>query len=958
MKILLLIVIPTFIAGVITAQNAALEVKKYVLDNGFTVFLNEDRTAKEVFGAVVAKVGSKNDPADATGMAHYLEHVLFKGTTELGTIDFQKEKPYLDSIISYYDLLGKTKDETERKKIQQLINNQSVMASKYELPTEFDKLIKSIGGTNLNAFTQEDMTVYHNSFPGEQMEKWLELYSHRFQNPIFRSFQAELEVVYEEKNMSMDSYWTNLFEDLSKNMFRHHPYGTQTTIGTIEHLKNPSLTKIYEYFKTYYVANNMALVLSGNFDAEKALPLIKEKFSKLKSAKVPAFPDYPKTVFNGKESIEVKYTPIKMELIGYTSIPGVHADKAALEVCTSLLSNPSETGRLNKLQRDNKLIYAECYNFMYNDAGTLILFIIPKLVGQSLQEAEKLVLTEIEKIKSGDISDTDLKIIKTGLYRQRQQELENIENRALSIVQTFSEGSSWEEYLNYTKAIEKITKEDVMRVAKQYFSNNHFAIYSKKGKPDKQKIEKPGFKPVVSDEREESAYAKNFKKVLINSATPKFLDFEKDTKLLQLNESNKLYVTNNPVNDLFSLSVVYSVGSDTLKDMEIIKSAFSRFATKDMTTDKLKQEFGLLGVTYYAEATEQRFSIRFDGLESNIEKAIHLINKLLNECTLDKKSLKSACNDILAMREAYEKEPETLGEALGEYVRLGNKSRFIDRVPKKELKSKSPETILNQYKKAIGYNAVWHYTGKYPADKIQALLKSDVALANNKKEVPLSVNKNNTSTENIIYIVNDKKAVQSQIEFLINSDNYKTNPLLDARIHAFNVYMGGDFSGLILQEIREYRSLAYGAAGHLRTPKLQDNPCFFTGYIGCQADKTNEAIDVMYNLMKNMPQKPERTEGVKTWLKNSITSEYPNFRTLSEEVQGFRERGYKSLPLKEAYEKYESLQFDDIMAFYEGYIKTKPVVISIYGDKSKMDLAKLSKYGKVVELKKDKIILQ
>lgn len=958
MKRIVSFIVFALIAGTIIAQNNALEVKKYVLDNGFTVYLNEDKTAKEVFGAVVVKAGSKNDPADATGMAHYLEHLLFKGTTEMGTTNYLAEKPYLDSINMYYDLLGKTKDEAERKKIQQLINNQSVAAAGYGRPTEFDKLIKSIGGTNLNAFTQNDMTVYHNSFPGEQIEKWLEVYSHRFQNPVFRSFQAELEVVYEEKNISMDSYMTLLYEDMSKNMFRHHPYGTQTTIGTIEHLKSPSLNKMYEYFKAYYVANNMALVLCGNFDAEKALTLIKEKFSGLRSAKVPEFPKFPTTVFKGKESIEVKYTPIKMELIGFSSVSSIHPDKPALEVCASLLSNESETGLLNKLVRENKLIYTECFNGAYNDAGEFVLFVVPKLIGQSFKEAEELVLNEVKKLKNGEITDTDLTIIKTELSRQRQQALESCESRALSIAQTFSEGSTWEEYLNYTRTIEKLTKEDIVRAANNYLGDNCFILYSKRGKPAKEKMEKPGFKPVVVDEKEESGYAQTFKSKTINSAAPKFLDFEKDTKHIQLNESNKLYVTQNPVNDLFSLQVVYLVGTDTIKDLEVIQTMFNRFAVKDMSTDKLKEAFALLGITYYATASDQRFTIRFDGLETNIEKAMPLINKLLNECVLDDKAVKSVCEEIIALRKATEKEPDVLGQALAEYIRLGNKSHFIDRISSKELKNAKAENMIKQYKKAIAYNAVWHYTGKFSPDKIQTLLKSGISLANNKKEVLLAVKKNNTASENIIYIVNDKKAIQSHIDFLINSDNYTTNPLLDARIHAFNQYMGGDFSGLILQEIREYRSLAYSAYGFLSTPRIQNNPCFFRSYIGCQADKTNEAIDVMYDLVKNMPQKPERIEGVKALLKNSISSEYPNFRAISEDVESLRERGYKSIPLKDAYGKYDALQFDDIMSFYTTYIKNKPVIISVYGDKSKMDLAKLSKYGKIVELKKEQLILQ
>jgi zinc protease len=292
----------------IQAQDSQFTIKKFTLDNGLTVILNPDPSAIAVYGAMAVKAGSKNDPKDATGMAHYLEHLLFKGTMDLGTTDYAKEKPFLDSIVYYYDLLGKTIDDKERKRIQKLINQQSVQSAKYANPTEFDKLIKSIGGTGLNAFTSNDMTVYHNAFPGEQMEKWLELYAHRFQNPVFRSFQSELEVVYEEKNRSMDSPFNRVFEEFQAALFKTHPYGTQSTIGTVEHLKNPSLTKMYKYFNDYYVANNMGLIISGNFDVTLAERVIKDKFSKLRSAPVPEFPNYPSSTFDKIEKIKVIYS--------------------------------------------------------------------------------------------------------------------------------------------------------------------------------------------------------------------------------------------------------------------------------------------------------------------------------------------------------------------------------------------------------------------------------------------------------------------------------------------------------------------------------------------------------------------------------------------------------------------------------------------------------------------------
>lgn len=267
-----------------TFPNDPIHVIQFKLDNGLTVYLTENHDLPQVFGAVVVKTGGKKDPADNTGMAHYLEHMLFKGTTDLGTINYEKEKVLLDQINVLYDELGKTSDPKERGVIQQKINQVSVEAAAYSIPNEMDRMISEIGGENVNAFTTEEMTAYFNSFPSNQMERWLDIYAHRFEEPVFRLFQSELETVYEEKNISMDDPFNAVFEKFMKSFYKNHPYGQQTVIGKTEHLKNPSLTAMYDYYNKWYVANNMALVLSGDFNSQEIIPIVKEKFGKWRSA--------------------------------------------------------------------------------------------------------------------------------------------------------------------------------------------------------------------------------------------------------------------------------------------------------------------------------------------------------------------------------------------------------------------------------------------------------------------------------------------------------------------------------------------------------------------------------------------------------------------------------------------------------------------------------------------------
>jgi len=947
----------TLILSTFSFAQDALKVEKFVLDNGFTVILNEDPYATDVYGAVIIKAGSKNDPADATGMAHYLEHLLFKGTNELGAMDWEKEKPLMDSIIFYYDLLGKTSDEEERKKIQKLINNQSVQQAKYANPTEFDKLIKSIGGTQLNAFTATDMTVYHNAFPGDQMENWLELYAHRFQNPVFRSFQSELEVVYEEKNRGMDSPFNKLFEDLHKEMFRSHPYGTQSTIGTTEHLKNPSLTKMYEYFNANYVANNMALVISGNFDKEKAIPVIKEKFSKLRKAEVPAFKDYERSQFDGKEILEVKYTPFKIGLLGYKTFPKGHDDEIAFDICTRILYNESETGLVNKLQLDGEILFGGSIPLSYNDDGAFNLLYGTKIVGQSFEEAETLMYEAIQKVKDGEFSDKDLQIIKQEITRQSKEGLERSRDKAMTLVQLFSEGSSWEEYLEKTKKIEAVTKEDIQRVANKYFTENHLAFRSSIGFPKKDVLEKPGFEPVVNDQKEDSKYAAKFLANITAPENPRILDYDKDAELVKLDESNKIYFTKNPINDLFSLKIQRAVGTDSIENLDFASSLFNYFYTKDKSRDDLKEAFALLGITYYTYTSRSRFTTVFNGSEKNLEAALPLIKELMYNPIADQSALESIIESTIAERESELKDPETLGRYLLEYARFGKESEHLTRLPKKKLKELKVEDILATYKKVFDYDVTFHYVGQKSKDEVKTLISSTLPLKNTKHNVALLDRSGNEIKKDLIYIIHDKKAVQNRVYFLINTPPFSGNVKDEVGAEAFNQYMSDGFSGILMQEIREYRSLAYTTSGAFITPIHKNNPGVFYSYVGCQSDKTMDAVVVMDSILRHMPQKTERIDLIKAGLINSISSSYPNFRNISSSIDMGRQRGYTESPLKKEFEMYKTLTFEEINSFYENNIQDKPRIITIYGNSEKIDEKELSKYGKIIKLKVSDILV-
>ncbi len=433
----------------------------------------------------VVKAGGKYDPPDATGMGHYLEHMLFKGTQTMGTWDYASEKPLLDSINMLYDQLAHIKDKKQREDIQTQINEVSVRAAQYTVPNEFDKLVKSIGATRVNATTDYDQIIYYNIFPNQQWQKWLDLYAARFEKACVPLIPVGAGNGLRRKNRAMDEMGYKLFRDFQKQFFKVQPYGRQDILGETDHLKNPSLTKMYEYYNTYYVPNNMALVLTGDFNSDEILPFIRERFGKWQYKAVPKFPEYKEQPFKGREFFHGRYLPVRAGATAYRTPGTNHPDRYALEIYSNLLSNQNSTGRLDKLTSSGKLMEAALMDLTLNDAGGYVVLFIPKLVGQSLHKAEKLAVGELKRINNGDFTDEELQVVKDNPIMQFQRDVESKYSRGFMLRQSFIADIPWDSMMAYSDRIRSITREQVQEIGKRYFGENRLVMYSRTGFPKK-----------------------------------------------------------------------------------------------------------------------------------------------------------------------------------------------------------------------------------------------------------------------------------------------------------------------------------------------------------------------------------------------------------------------------------------------------------------------------------------
>ena len=330
-----------------TVLNDKNGVRIYTLKNGLKVYLAQNFDAPKIQTYIPVRTGSNNDPADNTGLAHYLEHMMFKGTSKLASADWAKEKPLLDEISRLYEQHKAEQNPEKKKEIYKKIDEVSQEASKYAIANEYDKAISSLGASGTNAHTWLDETVYKNNIPNNELEKWLKVEKERFSELVLRLFHTELEAVYEEFNRAQDNDSRLVNYELMDALFPKHPNGQQTTIGKSEHLKNPSMIAIHKYFDTYYVPNNYAMVLVGDLDFDKTIKLVDQYFGSFEYKELPMkkmVTEEPMTKIV-ERTVKSPSAP-RLQLAWRTDSYGTH-DARLAEIVANLLSNSGETGLID-----------------------------------------------------------------------------------------------------------------------------------------------------------------------------------------------------------------------------------------------------------------------------------------------------------------------------------------------------------------------------------------------------------------------------------------------------------------------------------------------------------------------------------------------------------------------------------------------------------------------------------
>jgi len=930
-------------------QNDENGVRIYTLKNGLKVYLAQNNDAPRIQTYIPVKTGSNNDPADNTGLAHYLEHMMFKGTSKLGTLDWGKEKELLDQISDLYEQHKAEQNPDKKKEIYKKIDEISQEASKYAIANEYDKAISSLGASGTNAHTWLDETVYKNNIPNNELEKWLKIEKERFSDLVLRLFHTELESVYEEFNRAQDNDGRLVHYALMEELFPKHPNGQQTTLGKSEHLKNPSMKAIHQYFNDFYVPNNMAMVLVGDFEFETTILLIDQYFGKFEYKELP----------KKNKIIEEPLTKVVEKTVKSPSAPRLHIawrtdsygtqEERLAEVVAQILSNSGEAGLLDlNINQNQKALRAVAYQSGFKQYGMFTMVIIPK-ENQTLDEAKNLLLEQIDLVKKGAFPDWLIPAIINEMKLQKLKNLETADGLATVLYGAFISERTWEEELNEISECEKITKDEVVNFAQNFFKDNYVAIKKEKGaNEDLIRVENPGITPIKINREVQSEFLTEILNEKSSEIKPQFIDYQNEIEVTDV-KGKKVSFVKNKYNNIAQVHLIYKMGTDHDKELSLAIDVLQFLGTEELLPHQLKEEFYKIGISYNFYTSADIFRISLSGLEENISKGLGLMKHWLTSVKPDSEVYEGTVELILESREVGKKDKNKIMSALTQYAKFGKNSRLRDVISEARLKEIQVEELTDKIKNLVNFPYEIFFYGK-DFEGFKAIAYDYIEVST--LDIPEARIFPEPETQGKVFFT-DYDMVQVEMSKIGRANEIKTSNF--GKINVFNEYFGRGLSSVVFQELRESKSLAYSAYVNYANANAIRKHNYVVTYIGTQANKLHLAVDAMDDLMKDLPRISVQFENAK----NSALKQIASTRITRTNIF-FNYLNLNKLDIyhdirKDVYHEIECLTIDDLAAFYHQEIKPVQYNVALIGKKENLDMKAIENLGEFKEVTLEEI---
>ncbi len=933
-----------------TVENDPTGLRLYTLENGLKVYLGKNEEEPKIQTLIAVRAGSTYDPADNTGLAHYLEHMVFKGTDEIGTINYEEESKMIKEISDLYEAHKAEQDEEKKKEIYAKIDSVSYEASKLAIANEYDKMVNSLGAEGTNAFTSNEQTVYVNKIPSNEMDKWLKVESERFSQVVLRLFHTELEAVYEEFNRGQDSDGRKMYMATLEGLFPTHPYGTQSTIGISEHLKNPSMEAINAYFDKYYVPNNMAVIMVGDLDFEETIQKVDQAFGSYENKPI-EHPTFPK--------LDPITAPVKKEVFGPTSetiyvsfrAEGKGSDHEVMVTLIDYMLANSQAGLIDlNLNQKQMVQRASSFTNFDNDYGFHLLYGTPK-ANQSLDEVRDLLLEQIEKIKKGEFEDWLINAVVNDLRLSQIRQYENASSTAYAYLDAFIGFQDWKSRLDMLDKMKEITKEDVVKFANEFYGENYVEVHKIKGE-DKNivKVENPGITPIELNRGQESDFLKEFNTMESPDLQPQFIDYDTAIKSTDTDNGIKVSYVNNPNNDIFNLNIIFDMGRDHDPMVSLAANYLDYLGTDKYSPDELKQEFYKIGISYSVFSSNDKTYLSISGLKENLDAGLALLENLWDNAQPNQEAYDKYVESILKGRQDNKTQKGSiLYSGLMSYGQYGENSRLRDIYSKEKLMSFDPQMLVDKIKDMRNYKQRIFYYGN-DVEAAVVSLNTHHNIPETLRDYPEKKEYVNLETGGNVYYVN-YDMVQAEMMMIAKGDEF--DPKKMAASTLFNTYFGSGLSSIVFQEIRESKSLAYSAYSGYRQASEVGKPDYTMAYIGTQANKLEQAVDAMMELMTNMPEAEDQFNQAKEATLKKIAAERINKSSIFWTYESLKKRGITEDNRKEMYETIKNMSMEDLKSFFMENISGNEYNVLVIGNKNDVDFEALKKLGVVQELELD-----
>ncbi len=925
----------------------------YTLENGLKVYLAVNKDVPRIQTLIAVRAGAKNDPRETTGLAHYFEHMMFKGSSKIATMDWEKEGALIKEISDKFELRSKTKNPEEKAAIYAEIDSLSTLASQYAIANEYDKICSVIGATGTNAWTSYEETVYVNEIPANETERWLKTEAERFENMVLRLFHTELETVYEEFNMIQDRDGRKTNSKLMEALFLKHPYGINV-IGKGEHIKNPSMENIMQFKADYYVPNNIAICMSGDLDFEQTIKLIDQYWGHLEANEdLPEFSYEEEDDRTTIDEIDVFGPERETVSLSYRTPGNTSKEAKYLDMISEILNN-GKAGLIDlNLVKQQKVMSAYAYAYAMNDYGLFQMGGTPRQ-DQSLEEVKDLLLIELEKIKNGEFDEWLLEAI---VNQMKLRQIRAVEGNSIAyyFVDAFISDRPWEQVVFEVEEYEKITKQELVDFANEFFTDTYVVIYKRIGEDAEAiHIEKPKITPLSINRTAESEFMTELKAMEPQDVEPVFVDFKDKIETKNIVDGLEFNYIKNESNDIFSLYYIFDMGRENNKYLPIAINYLKYLGTKDKTIDDLQKEWFRLGINFNVSAGADRSYVYINGLDENMEPALTLMEDIFAGVQSNQDVYNDYVDGIIKSRLNSKLDKNTiLWGGLYNYSLYGKKSSFTDIVSEEELRNLNPEILSNLIQELLDYQHKIFYYGPRESDKVCDLIKANHNVSGEYKAIPARMEFAELDFEQPKILFVDYDMVQTMIAVVSKDVEFNKEILPISTM--FNEYYGGSMSSIVFQEIRESKGLAYSSYAGYRLASEKGKSNYVFGFLGTQPDKMKEALDALTGLLNELALSEEAFNNSK----EALIKQYNTDRIIKSSIfwtyENNKKRGIDYDIRKDIYESVQNYKLSDVETFFNEHITGKKYYILIVGSKSKIDFALLNNYGKVQELSLEEI---